>query len=185
MDLDTDCLQPTEVLYEKYAPHSTTMQTALLGRMGDNPEFEHSIPNAWMVSTPAHPFFLVLPNTINERVQDKSANFDLVESLTGPVALRESLVEYETRKIKNGDNLGAVYDKIAQKVPFTHNQKLENQVIKLPSEMIYPYSWGADGAKYRDMCWVKTKTYNADSCKKALEVTRKGSVSITYWSHSW
>jgi hypothetical protein len=185
MDLDTDCLQSTEVLYKRYAPHSTTMQTALLGRMGDIPEFEHSIPNAWMVSTPAHPFFLVLPNTINQRVQEETVDNILVESLTGPVALRESVVEYETRKIRNGDSLGAEYDEIAQKVPFTRDQKLDHQVVKLPSEMIYPYSWGADGEKYRDLCWVLTKTYDAEACKEALEVKRKGSVSITYWSHSW
>jgi hypothetical protein len=130
-------------------------------------------------------FFLVLPDTVNKRVRDKKIDFGDVEGLTGPVALRESLVEYETRKIKKGDSLGAETDRFAQGVPFTHYRKLDHQVVKLPSEMIYPYSWGADGEIYRDVFWVLMSNYSAEACKEALQVEKKGSVSITYWSHSW
>lgn len=185
LDIDTDCLQPSEVLFGSYVvPRSYSLQTALLGRMGNNPEFEHSIPNAWMASPPAHPFFLVLPATVDKRVQDGKVNGAPPEYFTGPVALRESIATYEMSKITKGNDLGEDIRRVRQWFSFPNNQTFDHQVVLLPSGLIYPYSWGGDGKLYEDLCWVLKDTYDADQCKAVLEVEKKGSVCITYWSHN-
>jgi hypothetical protein len=181
-DPDTDCLQPSEVLFNRYVvPRSPPLQTALIGRMGNDPEFKHSIPNAWMASTPAHPFFLVLPATVDEKLLDNGAP---PEYLTGPVALRDSIVTYETSKITKGNDLGRDISRVRQGISFPNNQTLDHQLVLLPSDLIYPYSWGEDGKSHEDLCWVLKETYNADQCKAILEVDKKGSICITYRSHN-
>ncbi|KAB5585567.1 glycosyltransferase family 32 protein [Coniochaeta sp. 2T2.1] len=68
LDLDTECLQPVSSalssvnvpITDSTSPTSTNppRQAAVFGRMGSNTSSPHSIPNAWMASTPGHPFFL-------------------------------------------------------------------------------------------------------------------------------
>ncbi|GFZ52381.1 hypothetical protein JCM24511_10154 [Saitozyma sp. JCM 24511] len=187
LDLDMECLRPSEELFKKYVPSgSPPLQTALFGRMGDHPDFEHSIPNAWMASPPGNPAVLILPEMVDRRVRDGEVPGS-AEYLTGPVALRDSLIEYERRKITRGNGLGDSIAKIQTGVPFPNNNHnsseiVDHQVILLPSELIYPNSW-SDGA-YTDVCFVFKDTYNAELCKSALEVAKKGSVYITYWSHT-
>lgn len=55
-DLDLECLRPIEQLLEEY---TATGRKAYLGRMGTDNAYDGSIPNAWMVSTPGHPFWLL------------------------------------------------------------------------------------------------------------------------------
>ncbi|KAH8887170.1 hypothetical protein GQ53DRAFT_693535 [Thozetella sp. PMI_491] len=185
LDLDTECLQPSEVLFDKYVvPQKKSHQTALIGRMGVNPEFQHSIPNAWMASPPAHPFHLVLPDTVHRRTKDNEIEGAFPEALTGPIALRDSIVAYESQKVLHGGSLSEGVHKLKAKVPFPKNQTFSHQVTLLPSEFIYPYSWGADGKPYQDLCWVLRDGYDAAKCKAALRVEKKGSVCITYWSHT-
>ena len=95
LDLDTECLRPYSSLLTTWnvssAPYpwpssqalespSTTpsvnttttptikRKTALLARMGLDPLSEHSLPNAWLASTPSHPFWYLALNHIKEVV---------------------------------------------------------------------------------------------------------------------
>lgn len=36
----------------------------------------------------------------------------------------------------------------------------------------------------RPLCSVEAKTFDAKACQEKLEVAKKGSISITYWSHT-
>ena len=75
-----------------------------LGHMGDD-NYEHSIPNAFMVSTtPGHPFWLRPLDFVKEHQQDEAYNSQ-PEGLTGPVALRACVKEWEKeRELREGAN---------------------------------------------------------------------------------
>lgn len=191
-DLDTECLLPSEALEDTYGPlfinQSTGIDTAIFGRMGDDPSFRHSIPNAWMASSPGNPMFLVMVQEIIERhktSQSKIFKSTSAEGLTGPIALRSAITRYEKDKVLFGDELEPDVAALVKKGPFADAaSKREHRVILLPSHFIYPYSWGNDGKQYRGVCHVLQDGFNATECKKQLQVEEHGSISITYWSHS-
>ena len=189
-DLDTECLQPSEVALDKYFPprrnrpsHRPSHQ-AFFGRMGDDPEFEHSIPNAWMASTPGHPFFLVHIEGVNQRVKKGKIKGLLPEAVTGPITLRDAIVDYEVGKVKHGNSISEKVEEVKKLGPFPEPDPRDHQVVLLPSEIVYPYSWGSDGKPVRNVCWVLKNSFNPEECKRQLEVGRKESISITYWSHT-
>jgi inositol phosphorylceramide mannosyltransferase catalytic subunit len=144
---------------------------AIFGRMGTNPAYEHSIPNAWMAASPGHPFFM-LPIESARREVGKSRRFlrrwwyewPIAELVTGPVALRDSILKYQ--------NMRGTADK----------------VILLPDHWVYPYSWVNNwNPKTQDLraaCSAEQPHFDASRCKEMLKVDDKGSVSITYWSHT-
>lgn len=197
VDLDTECLQSTEVLLNRYhlpigiqvdQPDQQPEKVALFGRMGNNPGFEHSIPNAWMASTPSHPFFLQPAINVDKYMQNvgfgEGHDFVLPESLTGPVALREAIMDYEVNRVKHGNRLDDGTANVVQTGPFAGRQETPHEVILLPREIIYPYSWGEDGEDVRDVCWVLRARFDPEECKRRLRVEAEGSISITYWSHT-
>lgn len=68
-----------------------------LGYMGDK-SYEHSIPNAFMVSSTAgHPFWLRPLEFIKEHQHDTTYSH-YPEFLTGPVALRGCVLKWETER---------------------------------------------------------------------------------------
>lgn len=155
--------------------------------MGNDPKFEHSIPNAWMASTPGHPFFLAFIQFFNNKVDElkhKRKKLPEAEHVTGPAALYAAINQYEVDQTRPGNRVNDDVAKMVREGPFAHLSDRAHQVLLLPSHYIYPYSWGPDGSKVRKTCWVLSRWFNADMCKKRLEVERKKSISITYWSHT-
>jgi hypothetical protein len=83
-------------------------QKAILAMMSSDIYFGHNIPNAWMASSPGHPFWLFLARVIHERYTDilmKQASGDYssdlgVEKITGPIVLKEA---YDTWQCIFGD----------------------------------------------------------------------------------
>ena len=160
---------------------------AFFGRMGAESGFQHSIPNAWMASTPGHPFW-VLPL---ESCQNNIWSGRMPEMLTGPVALYDSIKDYnenfdEGKGEKMDDHYAQsgwrhLYKQSAVESLAPPPQSLE----VLPFWEIYPYSWERDGLMYRGVCWVAADTFDAAKCKLVLGLDHWGSHSITYWSHSW
>lgn len=157
----------------------------MFGRMGTDPSFEHSIPNAWMAASPGHPFFLVIMNEVKQRykmIENKWrwTRVKPAETITGPVALRAAITEYQADKEAMKD---AVREH-ATSVEFKGERSKDDEVVLLPSHVIYPYSWGSDGEHVRNVCWVVSNSFNAKVCKKRLAVEKDGSIAITYWSHT-
>ncbi|KAG6167297.1 hypothetical protein E4U24_008285 [Claviceps purpurea] len=190
-DLDTECLHPTEDLQHEYGPIFGKSKTplpdrAIFGRMGTNPDFEHSIPNAWMAATPGHPFFLLaIQHVMSIYNETKSQNkIGTPESVTGPIALRDSIIKYEEDKIRQGPALGDSIKYLTSVGPFAQDQAENHEVLLLPSHLIYPYSWAYGGEDVRGDCWVLHDTYNAETCKEKLGTEQAGSICITYWSHT-
>ncbi|KAK4693343.1 hypothetical protein P7C71_g4039, partial [Lecanoromycetidae sp. Uapishka_2] len=158
-----------------------------LGRMGTDPDFDQSIPNAWMASTPGHPFWL-LP--LEACAEHQNGGWG-PEDLTGPAALFHAVLEYQE---KYHDGKGKKLDRHYAKSGWSRSYKHSSyntpalpphSLEILPFWEIYPYSWHRDGQMYREVCWVSQPTFNATKCKLLLALEHWNSHSITYWSHSW
>ncbi|KFY85219.1 hypothetical protein V500_08611 [Pseudogymnoascus sp. VKM F-4518 (FW-2643)] len=196
VDLDTDCLRSTSTVFEAFdipnAENTTAgagpddrhiSQFAVFGRMGTDESFENSIPNAWMASSPGHPFFLMPPLSVRTRIaKSKSFIYWLfhkisAEDWTGPAALYNAILDFNTKGLsKEAAALAAVG-------PFASlAKKTKPEIVLLPSHWIYPYDWTVK--EPRSLCSAEAKTFNAKACKERLEVDKKGGISITYWSHT-
>lgn len=198
-----------DVEEEKPSKHSTDLSSQpkarskaerkiFLGRMGTSNGWDGSIPNAWMASTPGHPFWLLPLDAADEMAKLSRTP----EATTGPVALFHSVNAYED-KFRGGKGTGGKkLDKYYVKSPWRNLYKLDitkSRVTKvkdlheappqsltvLPFWEIYPYSWERDGQAYRDMCSAASKNFDANRCKLLLGVEHWGTHSISYWSHSW
>lgn len=176
-------------LFDNGSDRKFDIATAMLGRMGYDESFEHSIPNAWMASTPGHPFFLRSIQEFEDlfnQSEHSSLSFEwpAPEHLTGPVALRSALLQYEETKTHRNGLVNQYVEDLVQRLPFAAHPPKDHHVLVLPSHMVYPYSWDSDGSSFRDECWVLREGFDPDRCKNSLRTKRKGTISITYWSHS-
>jgi mannosyltransferase OCH1-like enzyme len=83
-------------------PTPSPLPIIYLGHMGDD-SYEHSIPNAFMLSlTPAHPFWLRPLEYVKTRTLEGVNTGP--EGLTGPVALRACVKEWEReREVREGN----------------------------------------------------------------------------------
>jgi inositol phosphorylceramide mannosyltransferase catalytic subunit len=149
--------------------------------MGRNPGFIHSIPNAWMASTPFHPFFLlpleVVPNP----------NAKTVEEVTGPVALRRQLQRYD-KEFKNGTELLPYLRTMTNTShAYFDEYELRHNVSILSTDVIYPYAWNQDGVPegFRQICSGQSGTFDRQVCLEGLKVWERGAHCITYWTHTW
>ena len=192
----TKSVRPTE-MHEEATPKSTVTgldipssaegeRKVFLGRMGTDDDFVHSIPNAWMASTPGHPFW-ILPL---ESVEQHIGNGAMPEYLTGPPALYDRVKDYrDAYDHGRGDKMDDHYGKSGWRHLYRASrdqQKLPPQsMVVLPFWEVYPYSWDRDGVAFTDLCSVTQESFSAVMCKEVLGLDHWGSHSITYWSHSW
>jgi hypothetical protein len=177
---------PPSVRWEN--PDHTPHQLAVFGRMGNDTTSPNSIPNAWMASTPGHPFFL-LPLLSARAEVAKSRNllqrpwydWPSAEQMTGPVPLREAILRYE----KSRQGLGRRATRLAAGGPFAPYRvgELEHGVVVMDEQWVYPFDW-QKGEEVRGVCSAEQDGFDAERCKEVLRTEEKGSVSVTYWSHT-
>ncbi|OBT81368.1 hypothetical protein VE02_10230 [Pseudogymnoascus sp. 03VT05] len=170
-DLDTDCLRPTSAVFEAFdipnventtagADGNHINQFAVFGRMGTNENFDNSIPNCVDGLFPGTPIFPHAP----------------IE-WTGPVALYNAILDFNTNGLSKEAAALAAVGTIASLA-----KKTKQEIVMLPSHWIYPYDWSVK--ELRPLCSAEGETFDAKACQERLEVDRKGSISITYWSHT-
>ncbi len=183
-DLDMECLRPIDDLVHRHMDalvearqHDSSAvpplyQLAIVGSMdaGEH-QRKHSIPNAWMASSPGHPFWLLpLTSAMHALGADETGFIadkallepNLLESIglqvdkskqpeavTGPVALREQVLVYQQWE-KTSANAQAGEGSHAS---LPHHQALHFEgelldhfdrrhgVTVLPPAVIYPFSW--------------------------------------------
>ncbi|KAL6796466.1 glycosyltransferase family 32 protein [Trichoderma sp. SZMC 28012] len=177
-DLDTECLRPTfDALRSnnislpgksenEFTNESSMSHVAMFGRMGSDQTFDHHLPNAWMAASVRHPFFLLPLEFAKAEIQKSKRilhqlwyDYPSAEQLTGPIALAKNIRRYQIC----GDTL--------------------DSIILLPDGLIYPFNWN-EGQEIRSICSAEKDSFNESSCKETLGVGVKGSISITYWSHT-
>lgn len=99
-DLDVQCLKPIDPLLRGHE--------LVLGRMGPDYHYEHSIPNAWMASKPGHVFWMWCARWImeNKHLWHKS-----VEGTAGPIMIFSVLNAYGRHVFeeeKNGKKMDTI-----------------------------------------------------------------------------
>ena len=194
-DLDTDCLQGWDSLIKEYRePGYRQVYTA---RMGTNDAHSNSIPNAWMASTPGHPFWL-LPL---EYLEKHMGGDQQPEAITGPGALKACIDDEYLKKYRWDDKAldlhyaASGWRSLFQIDPALQNSSEDTQkttvqtsaqtLTILPQWEVFPYAWTEDGISVRPWCSTQKETFNATRCKELLAVEAWGSHAISYFSHSW
>ena len=181
-DLDVECIQSTSEVLDYYliptvdeanqtsegedpSPHDTR-SVAAFGRMGGDDTFDESIPNAWMASSPRHPFFYQSMKSVQEEVEAskswwrKWVSIPSPENMTGPIALRKNILRWQ-------DTFQALW----------------HDLVVFPPDVIYPFNW-REPEGLGHLCFATSKQFDGDKCKDRLGVRDKGSLTITYWSHT-
>ncbi|KAK3168080.1 hypothetical protein OEA41_004526 [Lepraria neglecta] len=117
---------------------ATQERKAFLGRMGTDEDFPHSIPNAWMASTPSHPFWLLPLESIKDNIYSGKEP----EYLTGPTALYERVKQYGEYDGGEGNKMDEQY----AKGPWRHLFKTsaQKQLMAPPQSMNMKHTSGSD-----------------------------------------
>ncbi|KIM27192.1 glycosyltransferase family 32 protein [Serendipita vermifera MAFF 305830] len=152
---------PDHLPFLKYrTPGQISM--AYLGHMGED-SYEHSIPNAFMASSGLyHPFWLQPLEYVKMHWNDERYNKQ-PEELTGPVALRACVKEWEKGQQKRQDA-----GEFAE-------------ITVLSNEKIYPFSWYDSPQAHKCLCRTHSPHFNELQCKWA----HPNAWTLTYWTHTW
>ncbi len=145
-------------------------QKAVIAKMSKDIYFQHNIPNAWMASSPGHPFWLFLVRIIQERytaILMKQAQGDTkydmgVEKITGPIVLKEA---YDTWQCTFGDDMGRV-ELLDPGYVFISNW--------IDTEQTNYFDRVCNGSKI-------TTEAQQNRCRKAFPNAHV----LTFWTHSW
>ena len=198
-DLDVECLRPFDELFAaeiasslanlepSTSPPPCLYQYAFFGQMGTDTNSWSSIPNAWMASTPHHPFFLMPIESVVQGV-GKLLYYWYVEGLTGPHALFHQIKRYQSYQ---GDNLKLLSYLRTVHIPQDEfdSYNLVHSITVFEPEVIFPFSFMmADSDPRKKHCLMsgaKKGDFDRERCKRDLMVRENGSYCITYWSHTW
>ena len=159
IDADLECLRPVDVLLAASAP------TVFVARMGNDASYSNSVPNAFLASTPGHPFWLGPLDYVRQNIDALDPNLPAQfrggeangpEELTGPVPLWRAVNAFEP----------------------TASPRL----VVLPPSAIFPYSHHnfSDTPAYC-VCSAQSATLDPPRCKALYP----DAYAISYWSQSW
>jgi inositol phosphorylceramide mannosyltransferase catalytic subunit len=168
IDLDTECLRSLAEFL--------SYPGVVLGRMGTDLDFDHSIPNAIMASRPREEFWLLVISLAMDWSAHHEARPDL---LTGPVLLRSAFSIYQSNrwwgKFRHVRRCKRLLSSAQQPRSGT------SQVFILPPHEWFPIDWSnaSDGALRKQVLECQLLD---DQQKKALFPR---SSLVTYWAHSW
>ncbi len=174
VDMDTECLRPLNEL--KYSGD------VILGRMGRDESFPHSIPNAIMASAPRQLFWLLVISMAMELLQQHLARGDLraqgPEWMTGPVLLKSAHDYYVSH-----DSI-ATYNKVADVVRNigAGYSVYPGNVEVLAPERWYPVDWNNRIHQIFRRAVVNKKRIPEPAESRWLFPR---SDVVTYWTHSW
>jgi mannosyltransferase OCH1-like enzyme len=174
-DMDSECVRSLEAM--------RPMGDVLLGRMGRDREFEHSIPNAIMASKSKQAFWLLTIALAIERLGEQPGQPDgprsRIEWLTGPVLLKDAVRFYMSSSEKE------VRDRIARSCPeLAAEVKHSNfgRIHLLPRAVWYPINWNNF---FHTVLRKKMFSENGVVDKADLPVLFPKAYIVTYWTASW
>jgi inositol phosphorylceramide mannosyltransferase catalytic subunit len=174
-DMDSECVQSLEDM--------RTMGDVLLGRMGRDREFEHSIPNAIMASKSRQAFWLLTIALAIERLGDQpialTGQRSRIEWLTGPVLLKDAVRFYMSHPEQ------AVRERIAASCPELAAEVSRSkfgQIRLLPRTVWYPINWNNF---LHTVLRKKMFSENGVVDKADLPILFPKAYIVTYWTASW
>jgi mannosyltransferase OCH1-like enzyme len=174
-DMDSECLRPLEDMRE--------MGDVLVGRMGRDNDFEHSIPNAVMASKAGQAFWLLAIAFASERLAEfhlrKGAQDIRPEWLTGPILLKDVVDFYSSHTTEE------VRQRISKALP-----ELEVEIVKcdfgkiriLPPAIWYPVNWN----NFMHTV-LRKRLFKQNAVVESAKARRlfPQAYIVTYWSASW
>jgi inositol phosphorylceramide mannosyltransferase catalytic subunit len=171
-DMDSECLKPLDSM--------RNMGDVLVGRMGSDSSFEHSIPNAIMASKSKQAFWLLaIAFAVDRLQQSHERNDSRPEWLTGPVLLKDAVDFYMSHSQKEISNY--ILKICPELLPDIANSDFGTIKI-LPPSIWYPVNWNN---------FIQTFFRNKMSREKVVLDRAKArrifprAFIVTYWSASW
>ncbi|MFT4115540.1 glycosyltransferase family 32 protein [Bradyrhizobium sp.] len=171
IDLDSECLRPLDDLCRAH-------DGVVLGRMGNDPEFVHSIPNAVMMSARRQQFWLYVMHLLMVPTSTRTNP----EDLTGPIILKAAVDAYTAR-----DRDPRVTEAIATVQALMPKQLWPEggvtSVQILPSHYFYPIDWSnpVHQAYFRKRIITNGRRLSSAQATQLFPE----SYLATYWAHSW
>lgn len=164
-DMDVECLKPLDGFLKR--------ADVLLGRMGNDPNHAHSIPNAIMASKPRQEFWLLVIWLLMHAAKKDG----WVEYVTGSVVLKSAVDLYLAR---DPQWVKSVIEEITHRLPSgLHPEKKFSNVEVLPSREWFPLDW-TDQIHWRLRERVLNEGLLIEEEKKQFF---PNSSMVTYWTH--
>lgn len=174
-DMDFQCLRPLDDVFASGAG-------VVLGRMGGDETFAHSIPNAMMFSAPGQAFwlgYLALMAQAWAEVEDRV--YVRPENVTGPVVLREAVRRYR-------EDPGAFRSMVADFIdgnglPVEPSALEFGRLELLPGHLCYPLQWNVPEHQpfTRKGTSSDQRLYSRDEACGMFP----DSLAVTWWTYSW
>jgi len=174
-DMDSECVRSLEGM--------RTMGDVLLGRMGQDREFEHAIPNAIMASKSRQAFWLLTIAFAVERLADQSdpstGQNPRTEWLTGPLLLKDAALFYmsHSEEVVRSRIAGACAE-LATEV----SRSTFGKIRLLPRAVWYPINWNNF---FHNMLRKKMFSEYGVVDHADLPVLFPEAYIVTYWTASW
>jgi mannosyltransferase OCH1-like enzyme len=175
-DMDTESLRPVGRLFES--------GDVWLGRMGDDSNHPHSIPNAIMASRPLQEFWLLTIYLLAGKAKALDDPETLVgigpEAMTGPILLKQA---YDTYMSYKRESVEKMIGAIAARLPACLQPEVKVSRVKLLEHHYwYPLNWS-------NMLHLRLSTEITKNGIKLGKRTKHWlfphSYFVTYWTHSW
>lgn len=179
-DLDFQCLRKLDLLFDQ-----STQGQPIVGSMGTDYTFEHSIPNAFMMSEAGDPFWLLYLSEIEDswsRLKNTANIHAQPELITGPIALRRTI--YRMKNDVNAARQTILRFAEDKKIEGFAESKLKSlgQIDIKPGHFFYPIDW-SDMIHQRFRIDFLQRRHLL-STQEARHLFPK-SIAVTYWTHSW
>ena len=177
LDMDTECLEPLAPLFDSSAD-------VWLGRMGDDADFPHSIPNAIMASRPLQEFWLLAMHYLVENATTTVGSRAQVlagpEAMTGSILLKKTYNTYVSGK---RDAVREMIRRVAVRFPVNLRPEPTVSTIELLEPSCwYPMNWA--NVIHDQLLWeLRNNTIKLGGRTKRWLFP--SSYLVTYWGHSW
>lgn len=167
-----------DVIHLRNLDYYFDQSEVILGRMGTDSRFEHSIPNALMMSPARHPFWLlVIAKLITASQQDR---INRPEYMTGPVILWEACATWA----QDSQTARQLINSVAKKIPDWHQPIANDRVRLLDAFKWFPLDWSDPiHQEYRQRILNQGRELMPTHID--LQNLFAKSDFITMWSHSW
>jgi mannosyltransferase OCH1-like enzyme len=174
-DMDAECLKPLEGM--------RGMGDVLVGRMGYDNDFDHSIPNAIMASKSKQAFWLLTVSFAIERLVESQGQQDprllQPEWLTGPILLKDA-VDFYTDHTKQ-----EILHRISQSCPELATEACNSdfgQISILSPPIWYPVTWNNFiQTPFRRRMFSEDRVLDKVNARRLFPKA----YIVTYWSASW
>lgn len=171
-DMDTECLRPVDPLFES--------GDVWLGRMGNDGDFPHSIPNAIMASRPLQEFWLLAICLLVESADALNGREARVgpETMTGPILLKKA---YDTYMCVERGVVCKMVQRIASRLPANLQPEAKaSHVDLLEPDTWYPIDWS-------NIIHLRLSREAVDPplSKTTMRWLFPKSFLVTFWTHSW